>query len=195
MNSLSITHMLNLESRAPDLDLPSVLLYQHIPWVAPEGYLHWIFKPAQPNDLDRVCTELRVPGVWRDFLKQQNGASIFNALDLDGVREANALMVRNTSDRKPFDIANSNQPRKLPPDRDWLCIGSYAYYRSRAMLDRENGQVHVVEQDTPRVIATWPSAELWLSEEVARLRLLFSEDGHLLTDKEYTDPQRAFPSA
>jgi len=187
--------MLNLETRVPDLDLPSVLLYQHIPWVAPEGYLHWIFKPAQTADVDRVCADLRIPVGWRDFLEQQNGAWVFNGLDIYGVREKNALMIRNSSDHKPFDIADSNQPRKLPPQGDWLCIGSYSYYRSRAMLDRENGEVHVVEQNTPRVIATWPSAELWLSEEVARLRLLFSEDGHLLVEEEYTDPHCAFPSA
>ncbi len=187
--------MLKLGTRIPDLELPSVFLYRHIPWVAPEGYLHWIFKPAPTGDLDRVCAELRISDEWRDFLEQQNGARIFNVLDIYGVREKNALMIRNSSDHKPFDIADSNQPRKLPPQGDRLCVGSYSYYRSRAMLDRESGEVHVVEQNTPRVIATWPSAEVWLSDEAARLRLLFSEDGHLLADEKYTDPQCAFPSA
>jgi hypothetical protein len=195
-HSLSITHLLKLESITPDLVLPSARLYQRTPWFAPQAYLHIVLKPAQPAEVDRVCEELRVPDSWRTFLQQQNGAGVFfTALDLYGVRETNALMVRDTSDRKPFDIADHNRPGKLAPDGEWLCIGSYGYFRTQVMLSRKTGEVRVQEQNTSRVIATWASVEPWLSQELERLQLLFSEDGHLLADKKYTDPACAFLSA
>ena len=162
-----------------------------VPWVAPKAYLNIIYKPAPSALLDEVATRWSFPEAVVEFLRRHNGAKLFSgALSLYGVVAPGQLL--NRQDRfslPPFNIEQENASWSLDPDR-LLVVGGYRLDGSRACIDRSDSHIHVLKTGQRNPIASWPSLENWLADEVLRLRSLFDDDGRRIGPKSDAGPPR-----
>lgn len=160
-----------------------------VPWVAPEAYLHIIFKPPRRALIDTVDSRLRFPRSVLDLFAVQNGARLFTgAIWLDGIVEEGQLLDRTGSfGLLPVDIAESNAIRHFDGAR-YLIIGGYRYDGSRVCVDRVTGQVGIKQRGEPNVRDTWPNVERWLLDELERIGRQFTDDGHFIGTSEGLAP-------
>ena len=158
-------------------------------WVAPEAFLNIVYKPAPPELLSRVAGKWQFPLTVVDFLGQQNGAMLFSgSLNLYGVVEPGTLLNRqDLSSRLPFNIEDENSSWTFHQDR-LLVVGGYRFDGSRACIDRLNGQIHVFKKKERIPVASWPSLDNWLMDEIRRLRLLFADNGRRTGPESGTGP-------
>lgn len=76
-------------------------------------------------------------------------------------------------------------------DRDrFVVLGGYDYDGSRAVLDTHDGSVIVVPRKHETILNRWQDTNLWLTEELRRLSLLFGDDGKIRVSEEDTLPTR-----
>jgi hypothetical protein len=164
--------------------------YNFAPWIAPNAYLHIVFKGANKHSLEVVGDEIQLPQGWRDTLATQNGAILYSgAISFFGVNFPTALMSRaDVFEGPPFSIVdeNRNWPSK-EPDR-YVSIGGYGYDGTRAVLDRRDGDVFAMPRKTDSVLRRWPDADTWVRQELDRLTKLFDRDGKITMPKEETVP-------
>jgi hypothetical protein len=167
-----------------------------VPSVAPEAYLSIVYKPAPAKLLSGVAERWSFPSVVVDFLSRQNGAILFSgSLNMYGVVEPRRRL--NREDRfslPPFNIERENKSWSFHPDR-LLVVGGYRFDGSRACIDRSDGQIHVFQKGQRIPAFSWASFDSWLVVEIARLRLLFDDDGKRTgRDSETGPPQSATAS-
>lgn len=125
-----------------------------------------------PELLSRIAGKWRFPLTVVDFLGQQNGAALFSgSLNLYGVVEPGTLLGSWT----------------FHQDR-LLVVGGYLFHGSRACIDRLNGQIHVFKKRERIPVASWPSLDNWLTDEIRRLCLLFDDNGRRTGPESATDP-------
>lgn len=164
----------------------------HVPWVAPQAYLHIIFKPASERFLVQTAQKLRLPSVFVDFLKTQNGAILFSgALSIYGVLAPGERINRSDPfSRPPFDIENENS--SWPPcDPDHLVvIGGYGFDGSRVCINRDTLRIDVFTRGEASLSRTpsfsWDGLDEWIRDENSRLSTLFDSTGRRLVNESET---------
>lgn len=169
--------------------------YNLAPWIAPQAYLHIVFKPADMAALDEVCELIELPQSWLDILAVQNGAFLFsNAISIYGVRSSRALLNRtDVFETEPFSLVDENRSRPVDTTGRFVTIGSYSYDGTRSVLDRQDGSVLAIPRRSERTICHWPDHNAWINEELERLSLLFDHEGKMRISREHTIP--TWPSA
>lgn len=168
--------------------------------VAAGVYLHVIYKPASRGVLAQVARRLKLPHSFEEFLAVQNGAHLFaGALSLYGAVHAGTLLDRrNPFSLPPFDIEDANG--SWPIDRSrLLVIGGYQFDGSKVCLDRQDQHVELfrpTQQGWSQLPAqSWRSLDQWITQEIARLSLLFDKAGKKLADESQTVPPQKESSA
>ena len=168
----------------------------HVPWVAPEAYLHIIHKPATHSLLSHSAKKLRMPEPFVDFLAHQNGAHLFaGSLYIFGIVPHGQLLNRGRSlSLPPFNIEQNNVPSKGFDNDSFLAIGGYGFNGSTVCLDRRNGRVSVFPRGGDLPHFSWLDLEDWIRSEITRLSFLFDKKGNRLVDESLTVPPRRNPS-
>ena len=164
--------------------------YNLAPWIAPQAYVHIVFKPADKAALNEVGSLIRLPQSWRDTLAEQNGAILFSdAISIYGVRTPGALSDRrDVFEMPPFSIVDENRNWPVRPIEQYLAIGGYSYDGTRAVLDRDSGSVLAIPRKSDKPICRWLDPDAWISEELKRLSMLFDREGKILVSREHTLP-------
>jgi hypothetical protein len=186
------TDLLNLISQFrpfDDRETTEAYYRTRVPWVAPEAYLNLVYKSAPSGVLAEVATKWRFPSSLVKLLEQHNGAMLFSgALNLYGVVSPGRFLNREDSlSLPPFNIEWENKSWSLHPER-LLVVGGYTLDGSRVCVDRSDGKAHVFQRSQRAPMASWPSLESWILDEVARLRLLFDDEGKRVGPEAETGP-------
>jgi len=190
--SLDIRKILKDQGWKLEHESSTAYFYNHVPWVAPQAYLHIVFKGADRYGLREVGDKLGLPEGWRNVLEIQNGAILFSgSISLYGVHAPGAFLNRSDFfNRMPFSIEGEN--RSWPPkDRGaQVAIGGYSYDGTRAVLDLAREQVAAMPRKSTTVLENWLSAESWVKTELQRLRTMFDNQGKILVAEADTLPTR-----
>ena len=169
--------------------------YNFAPWIAPQAYLHVVFKPADRVTLGEIGSSLKLPQSWQDTLAAQNGAILYSdAISIFGVRSPTALLNRgDVFEMPPYSIVDENRNWPVKPIERFVVIGGYGYDGTRAVLDRDSGSVLAIPRKSEKALCRWPDPDAWIKEELNRLSLLFDREGKILVSREQTLPN--WPSA
>lgn len=164
--------------------------YNFSPWIAPQAYLHIVFKPADRVTLREISRIIKLPQSWQDTLAVQNGAILYSdAISIYGVRSPTALLNRRDAfELPPCSIVDENRSWPVNPIERFVTIGGYSYDGTRAVLDRDNGSVLAILRKSERVLCRWPDPDTWINEELTRLSILFDREGKILVSREQTLP-------
>jgi hypothetical protein len=101
--SIDLLSVVSSSRRFDDQENVNASFRTRVPWVAPQAYLHIVYKPAPAKLLSEVAERWAFPSVVVDFLSRQNGAMLFSgSLNLYGVVE-------------PTRLLNREDPFSLPP--------------------------------------------------------------------------------
>jgi len=192
--TINLSHALSAFKSPTDREGETAFFIAHVPWVAPEGYLHVIFKPAPSAALTDLSSRLRLPESIASFLRTQNGADLFSgSVGVYGVHgRGQRLNRRNPFACFPFNIEDENQ--NWPPfDQDrFLSVGGYGFDGSRVCVDRNDSTVHLFKRDLRTLSEnpsySWDSVGSWLQSEIARLSVLFDKNGRILVKRSETIP-------
>jgi len=145
-------------------------LYGKAPYIAPQAWLHAVFKPLYADEIAYVKDNLKnLPDFYEKFLKIYNGFSIYNsALSLYGLR-------RNykrdfDSVWQPYDIFDLNiydKPGDASGNEFFFAAynkdGSLVYYNSVA------DKIIKCSADSVAELNTWNSFEDFIIDEIDRL--------------------------
>ena len=190
--SIDLLSLISSFRRFDDRENANASFRTRVPWVAPEAYLNIIYKPAPAKLLSEIAEKCSFPSVVVDFLRHQNGAMLFSgSLNLYGVVEPGRLL--NREDRfslPPFNIERENKTWLFHPDR-LLVVGGYRLDGSRACIDRSDGQVHVFQKGQRIPAVSWAAFDSWLLGEIARLRVLFDDNGKRTGPESETGPPQS----
>lgn len=163
-------------------------LIGRVPHVAPEAWLHQVFRPLSPEEIAQLERRLRrpVPQDYRELLLSANGLGVFSdSLSLDGLRKNYA---RTGDDRwQPYSIETPNVfERPRDAEEDCFFIGGYRYDGS--LLYLRGKEVFRCARRSAKPLNHW--AGLWdmLAREVLRLASLFDAHGRKLAPKVPTTP-------
>lgn len=189
--SLNVLAVLAGYDHSGDRESEIAFLRTRTPWVAPEAYLHIIYKPIVDTALLKMMAdELALPASMIEFLQQQNGARLFSGnFSLFGIASPGQLLSRKgILSLLPFDIARENRERRFSYKQRFLAVGGYGFDGSTALLDRLEGRVTVVKSGSDQPIMSWTGFEEWLESEITRLSSLFDNVGRLLAEESATVP-------
>ena len=179
-----------LFGQKPVTESDTACFYTRTPWVAPEAYLHRVFKPAPINVLSEVAARTRMPRVFVELLSRNNGANFFSdSLNVYGV--VPGVQRLNRSDPlslPPYNIETENRSWP-PPDPDgFLAIGGYGFDGSNVCIDRASLEIVVYRRGEQTPYGSWPTLRDWLQVEIPRLATLFDTGGKRLFSSAYTLP-------
>lgn len=140
-----------------------------------------------------IIDSLHLPSELRGYYRKYNGADLFSDhLSIYGFRPQKYLYDRSDWRKSfPYNIFDANQRffDDLMSHRIVL-FGSYMHDRFRVFIERTTGHVYCsTGEDLDQIRATWPSFEVWITEEIARLSDGFDENGIMLIDIEDTLPE------
>jgi hypothetical protein len=157
---------------------PGTVLVGHIPHVAPLAYLHVLYRPLDPDELEDLARSFLqpLPEEYLWLLRQTNGLNLFaDSLAIFGMERSRS---RDPSRHQPYDVGRMNEFERLPAlDPHILFVGAHGdgmgiYLDSRSGRATSRGPF-----DDPTVREEWPSLLDLLSDESARLSALFDEHG------------------
>jgi hypothetical protein len=188
----------NLFARLPrfvagrDLDTPTAIRLVARTRVGPVAYLHVIYKPAEEEIVREVFGKIRAPPSLRRLYALCNGASLFSgAIRIFGCVAAGTLLDRrNPLSLPPLDIVKSNR-QFVDPERfqRQVCIGAYGFDRSLVCVDRKIEMVTCYEgEEFKRTRKKWPTVDSWITGEIDRLSMLFSDEGERLVSENFCLP-------
>lgn len=172
-----------------EVDVDGNILINHLPSVGVRSYLHVIFEKV---DVKRILQsldnwEIKIPRDFLDLLDQYNGANFFQgALSIFGVRSE---LSRSPGARQPFDIFEANtiaRPGNLKGNE--LYIGSYNWDGSIVVIENSSSAVRHRLPDSMAVSNEWSDLDYFIKSEVARLSLLFDENGAEIDPRVPTSP-------
>ncbi len=187
---IDLPSLINKFREVNDHESDVAFFQTHVPWIAPEAYLNIIFKPAPPDVLSNVGTNMKIPAPFLQFLARYNGAVLFSgALSLFGVVRKGQLLHRADSfSLQPFNIELENRSWP-PPDRDkFLKIGGYGFDGSGVCIDRDSLGIFVFRREEKEPYSSWPTLDDWLNCEIRRLSEIFDAYGKPLVDGSQTLP-------
>ena len=153
-------------------------LYAKALHIAPQAWLHAIFKPLSVEDIMLVKNKVRsLPKFYEDFLKLSNGFSIYGStLSFYGLRKSHERTFESTW--QPYDLLDMNnwdKPINSTGNEfffaayDW--DGSYVYY------DYLDYKIKRCSSNSIEPLNIWDSFEEYLAIEISRIRKLFNTSG------------------
>jgi hypothetical protein len=154
----------------------------HIPRTAPEGYLHSLFPPLSPEDIDNleVALNKKLPKNFRQFLLIHNGIEVFDQIKFYGSRKGpnkrgdiDAMMELPLSILTPN---NRERPERAPSDI--VFIGSFGPER-RLIGMRPDGQIGLWNEASAKLDDTGFSDILgFLLAQTKKAECLFDAEGY-----------------
>ena len=165
------------------------LLIGKSPHIAPEAYLHSIYKSLTENEIIETEKILKqtIPEDYKEFLCVSNGLNIFNTtLSLYGRRTNYS---RAIEDIQPFDLDISNNYEKpLNADQNMFIIGSYDWDGSYLYIDKNDNTVHLCTGENAESLFQWKNFAEMLLSETNRLIKLFDKNGEEIDSSKSTLP-------
>lgn len=155
-----------------------------VPYIAPEAWLHALYRGLQQDDIDilQSKTALPFPNEFRSFLAFSNGAHLFaNSIAIWGLRTSNAR--KGDEAWQPFDLELHNRKSEKPVDRlsNILMFGSSDKGENRLFFDTsagvESSRVGLTSRNQFNPVKYWPDFGVWLMDECRRLSDLFDSTG------------------
>lgn len=195
--TIEVLRLLSTFENINDRESETAFFRTHVPQAGSLAYLNIIFKPAATDVLRRVAVQLRMPAVLSEFLKVQNGAILFSgALSIYGVQRSGQLLNRGDPFFDlPFNIEDENRNWPPPDSTRFLAIGGYSFDGSIVCIDRRDFSLSLFGRGDrsllPATLFNWPSLQVWLTTEIARLSILFDHKGTRLVDESQTIPHLA----
>jgi hypothetical protein len=156
------------------------------PHIAPEAWLHEVYRPLSDQEVCRVETELgrTMPPEFSSFLQRCNGLGLFSgSLSIYGLRSS----YERTGDAvwQPFDISTPNvDERPRGSKTSFLFVGGYSDDGSQLYIDGADLKVYRCKQRTTKPINQWPNFAAMMQGEVQRFSTLFGQDGKELNPSE-----------
>jgi hypothetical protein len=157
----------------------STLVFLHMPWKAPQAYLHVFFRGVSGETLNNFMLNegMLLPPHVHDYLMQFNGGSFFQgSLSLFGI--TNGTVSRDPMRRQPFDIRLYNKqsrPSNAKPDEFY--IGGYDWDGSLIFVRENDSKVYRRDRKSGEIKNTWISFDQFLEQELMRIRQLVNRDG------------------
>jgi hypothetical protein len=189
---ISLEHLLRKFKAHGNFEYEGRSFMTHVPSAGPCAYLNIIFAPAIPLVQKEIIDPLQLPDDLRAFYHKYNGADLFlHLVSVYGFLPAVYKFERSDWRKTlPYNLVNSNREYSNNLElSNVILVGSYGYDRSEVYVERETGHVHCsIANDLTKTRATWPSFEVWLTEEIARLSDCFDEHGNRLVELEETLP-------
>jgi hypothetical protein len=175
-----------------DVETESAFFRTKVPQVAPEAYLHTIYKPAPESLVTEVSRQLKFPTAVLDFYHHWNGANLFvNVLAVFGCVPSGALLNRTERFKlPPFDLLEVNRELagKLSGTK-LIALAAYGFDGSLVCVDPTGGEiVCFVGENISSERIRWKSIDEWLETEIGRIAFLFDERGNRLVGKEQLLP-------
>jgi len=165
------------------------LLIGKAPHIAPEAYLHSIYKSLTETEIIETEKILKqtIPEDYKEFLCVSNGLNIFNTtLSLYGRRTNYS---RSIEDIQPFDLDISNNYEKpLNADQNMFIIGSYDWDGSYLYIDKNDNTVHLCTGENAESLFQWKNFAEMLLSETNRLIKLFDKNGEEIDSSKSTLP-------
>ena len=166
-------------------------LYGHTPHIAPEAWLHILYKPLIEEEINKLEeeTKVRIPSIYRTFLRWSNGLNLFSgSLSFYGLRVLNYR--EGDKAIQPFNIVTPNTlERPKDAKSTYLFIGGYNWDGSKLYLDNETLKVYRCDRYSAEDIKNeWRNFEETLKSEVSRLSALFDEKGKEIDEDIPTTP-------
>jgi hypothetical protein len=190
-DQINLLELLHLTRNSNLIESKTAYFNQNVPSIAPEAYLHTIFKPLPAPVVSALPHFRELPAIWKDFFAIQNGADLFSgAISLYGLHPHGQMLSRKggLDSRLPFDLANESSNRPPPNPKENLKIGGYGFDGSLVCLNRKDESISVFRRDGSELIALWHSPTSWLTNEIARIGMLFDSSGNRLGDEIETRP-------
>jgi hypothetical protein len=176
-----------------DVETDEAFYKTKVHMVAPEAYLHTIYKGARPELIREVSAELELPDSIADFYRCCNGAHLFvNALSIFGcVASGEQISRSNRFKLPPFNVRDVNRELKAELARvNSIAIASYSYDGSLVCVNRQTeGIVCFFGESLSKERTRWHSIDSWLTRELQRMSVLFDESGTLLAEKQHLLPE------
>lgn len=162
-----------------------------VPHIAPEAWLHCIYKGLSENEIEGIETKIKrqLPNHLREFLKIANGMNIFS--DSISVWGRRTSYVRNGEEAyQPYDLLDLNEELANEISSKWLAFGSYLWDGSTMYYDvtSDDNKVFICERDSTKKMKIWDNIYLWLNEEINRLSKMYDENGIEIDEDEPTTP-------
>jgi hypothetical protein len=165
------------------------LLIGKAPHIAPEAYLHSIFKPLTAREIIETEQILKqtIPDDYKEFLCVSNGLHIFNTtLSLYGRRTNYSRSIEN---RQPFDLDIPNiYERPQNADKSIFIIGFYDWDGSYLYVDKNDNSVHLCQRENAISLYKWNNFAEMLLSETNRLIKLFNKNGEEIDSSTSTLP-------
>lgn len=159
-------------------------------FIAPNAWLHKIYRPLTENEIQEVENILgtNIPLSYKQLLKESNGCKFFNTtLSLDGFRRNYKRDEENIW--QPFDLCITNVDERLfGASENIFFIGGYDWDGSLIYIDKISDQVKRCSVDNITPINIWQNLEIFLKEEIIRLESMFSLNGKQLNENTSTTP-------
>lgn len=119
-------------------------------------------------------TQLRFPDWYKDFLKKNNGVSLFfGAISLFGMQVINRLDPKHET---PFSLYVENLSKNRKLGKNVLIIGSYGYDNTSIAIDTlcATSKIFCVYHETNKIICEWNNFDEFIKEELDRLQKRFN---------------------
>jgi hypothetical protein len=168
------------------------LLLGHVPHIAPEAYLHSIFPGLDADGIGQLEAEIgrKLPESLKDFYGRCNGIHLFcGSLSIFGLRDPFLDGVAGDIGQ-PFSMRIPNvDERPSDVDDSFVFFGFYDWDGSLLYASSKSPEILRCACNGEKVLNLWPSLELTLATEVARLASLFDTRGVKLNEDAPTVPQ------
>lgn len=167
-------------------------LFGRVPHVAPLAWLHKVYGPLSPDNIDRLGTEVArpIPDVYRSWLRLANGLNAFSGyLVLDGSRTDYS---RKAGVWQPYSLRLPNTLGRLPdaPEEAFF-VGSILEAEYLLYLMPSTGLVHACGRRSATSLGSWESLSLVIRSCIAHLRTAFDADGRRNQTVDLADLVRA----
>lgn len=164
-------------------------LYAKALHIAPQAWLHMIFKPLTDNDIIVLKEKLKnLPKFYEDFLKLSNGFSIYDStLSFYGLRKDSNRNLDSVW--QPYDLFDLNSWDK-PADstENEFFFGGYNWDGSYVYYDYSDFKIKRCSCDSIKPLNIWDSFEDYVDNETIRIVKLFDDKGMQIDEDLETQP-------
>lgn len=189
---VSILELISRFDSVSDRETDDAVFRTHIPWVAPQAYLHIVYKPLPTGALLRAPLDFSLPPPLLQQFGACNGARLFmHSLVQYGVWPAGFLLSDGDFTTPTISIADAN----LEGDRTCgIAVGLYGQDGARVYVDPITGANPSCWMDG-RKTYSWRSLDDWLVSECERMSASFDSSGNLKPEHSLPkSPRRARPN-
>jgi hypothetical protein len=159
-------------------------LIGHVPLVAPEAFLHIIFRKLNDLEIAKMEKSLqrKLPSELKEFYREMNGLEVFSrSLTIYGSRENYA----RTGDLvwQPFSILERNVfMRVIDAPDDAIFFGSYCQGRCLLFTSYLGGKVYGCSRDDAKPLNEWRDFPTMLLDEVKKISSQFDDQGNMIRE-------------